>query len=103
MGFQPVPADIDRDKLIEFLLNLSMKLTEVMSVCWAGWSVTAPRVHAARAINSMQHDIAALVLQIVTDDEKPSLEELEGKIRKTAEDFPKMEADLTAAWNESLE
>ena len=28
-------------------------------------------------------------------------DELEGKIRKTAEDFPKLEADLTKAWNES--
>ena len=101
MGFLTVPADIEKDKLIGFLLKLSMKLTEVMSVCWAGWSVTAPRVHAARAINGMQHDIAALVLRAVTGDEKPSLEELEGKIRKTAGDFPKLEADLATAWNES--
>ena len=101
MELKPIRADMDERDLARFLLNLSMKLTEVMSLCWAGWSVTAPRVHAARAINSMQHDIAALVLQAVSGEEKPSLEELEGKIRKTAEDFPKLAADLTSAWNES--
>jgi hypothetical protein len=97
------PAELERDKLIEFLMTFSQRLTEVAKWSWSGNEMSAPRVYVARKVNALQHDVAGHVLRAVGDADRPSLDDIAGAIRELAADFPELDSDLAAAWNESLE